>query len=224
MKLFPAKLRLNAKGQGGAALVEANTIELTCRQIYTETRGLTMRLNDTLIFKSSAADECGLRKFLEFAWKLQSTRCTPKRIDIYPGFTSATHRHNLNIVRLHDDLRKIFAAPQQPFLRDFCKKHLETVVLLHLKILRQPYYSLSVIYDMLDHSMRFKRFLRTQESLLPVPNNLRVVLEMDDETEGGSGDAVGYQRCSSTLCTFLLSECDCKARTAALFEKHQDGL
>jgi hypothetical protein len=90
MKLFPAKLRPNAKGQGGAALVEANTIELTCRQIYTETGGLTMRLNDTFTFKSSAADKYGLRKFLEFAWKLQSTRCTPKRIEISPDTTSAT--------------------------------------------------------------------------------------------------------------------------------------
>jgi hypothetical protein len=186
MKLFPAKLRLNAKGQGEAALVEANMIELTCRQIYTETRGLTMRLNDTFIFKSSAADEYGLPKFLEFAWKFQSTRCTPKRIDIYPDFTSATHRHSLNFVRLHDDLTEVFAAPQQPFLRDFCEKHSDTVVLLHLKILRQPYYLLPVIFGILESFMNISR---SQETLPLVPSNLRVVLEMEDKDQGGSGDA-----------------------------------
>jgi hypothetical protein len=124
-------------------------------------------------------------------------------------------------VRLRTDLRKIFAAPQQPFLRDFCEKHSETIVLLHLKILHEPYYILSILYDALEGFMDTSR---TPDSLLPVPTNLRVVLEMEDETEGGSGGAVGYQRCSNTLCTLYMSECDCRASTAALFEKHRDGL
>jgi hypothetical protein len=215
MKLFPVRQELNAKGQDGAAPVEANTIEFTCRQIYTETRGLTMRLNDTFIFKSSAADEHGLSKFLEFAWKLQNTRCTPKRIDIYPDFTSATHRHSLNFVRLHDDLTEVFAAPQQPFLRNFCEKHSDTVVLLHLKILRQPYYLLPVIFGILESFMNISR---SQETLPLVPSNLRVVLEMEDEDQGGSGDA---QWCLSSVCT---SGYTCNARATALFEEHRVGL
>jgi hypothetical protein len=52
-----------------------------------------------------------------------------------------------------------------------------------------------------------------------MPENLRVVLEMEDDDNGGSGDD---DVCARRVC--VMPECDCKVRSAALFETHRNGL
>jgi hypothetical protein len=252
MKLYSAKLKLGAKGQGGVTPVEANAIEYTCHQIYAETRGLTMRFNDTFTLKGCHGDDYGFWKFLEFAWKMGTTRCAPKRIDIYPDLTNETHHitaqdihHRLLLFydHLYDDLKVVFAAPQQTLLQGFCMKHPDTTVFLHLKAPSALYNSLFTTYYMLDRRMRR---LRALELETPVPENLRVVLEIKDGDEYGSGSVVGCRGCSNVVyhreradflghcpddtedfvsktCQLCIG-CDCKARTAALIEQHKGGL
>jgi hypothetical protein len=226
-----------------ARMTEANRLKYVCPQIYHETRGLLLCLNNTIRMRGP-----DLRPLVRFMPAFNTPRCRIRRINFM-----VRHTYTGSRAMLLQNVAILMVSPEFAQVDVFCSQHPTITVCLYFEFRRQPPACLETTFEILEIvlgrlrnssvglyptmvngnmptiwgltvarilSTHFRLTLRLLEYNGTLASNLRFNLVFEKETTVMAGP--------HPFCDFCGLEtrwdCGCEIGVAAVLERYEDGL